>query len=45
MMVDDLQDLDKPAENLALENGDHYLRIQRNRHGAFKAMGAFLKHT
>jgi dipeptidyl aminopeptidase/acylaminoacyl peptidase len=43
MMVDELKDLDKPVEYIELENGDHYLSIQRNRHVAFKAMGVFLK--
>jgi dipeptidyl aminopeptidase/acylaminoacyl peptidase len=44
-MVDELQDLDKDVEYIELENGDHYLSIQRNRHVAFKAMDAFLnKH-
>jgi dipeptidyl aminopeptidase/acylaminoacyl peptidase len=43
MMVDELQDLDKPVEYIELENGDHYLSIQRNRHTAFKAMETFLK--
>lgn len=43
MMVDELQDLDKAVEYIELENGDHYLSIQRNRHATFKAMDAFLK--
>ena len=43
MMVDELQDLDKPVEYIELENGDHYLSIQRNRHTTFKAMETFLK--
>lgn len=43
LMVDELQDLDKPVEYIELENGDHYLSIQRNRHAAFKAMDVFLK--
>ena len=43
MMVDELQDLDKPVEYVEFENGDHYLSIQRNRHAAFKAMETFLK--
>ena len=43
MMVDELQDLDKPVEYIELENGDHYLSIQRNRHATFKAMETFLK--
>jgi dipeptidyl aminopeptidase/acylaminoacyl peptidase len=43
MMVDELQDLDKPVEYIEFENGDHYLSIQRNRHAAFKAMDVFLK--
>ena len=43
MMVDELQDLDKPVEYIEFENGDHYLSIQSNRHAAFKAMDVFLK--
>jgi dipeptidyl aminopeptidase/acylaminoacyl peptidase len=43
MMVDELQDLDKPVEYIEFESGDHYLSIQRNRHAAFKAMDTFLK--
>ena len=43
MMVDELQDLDKPVEYIEFESGDHYLSIQKNRHAAFKAMDVFLK--
>ncbi|MFT2092883.1 alpha/beta hydrolase family protein [Paraglaciecola sp. 2405UD69-4] len=42
-MVNALQSLDKEVEFIELENGDHYLSIQRNRHTTFKAMDAFLK--
>ncbi len=43
IMVEELEDLDKDVEFIELENGDHYLSIQRNRHATFKAMDAFLK--
>ncbi|MEP4101554.1 prolyl oligopeptidase family serine peptidase [Paraglaciecola sp.] len=43
IMVEELEDLDKDVEFIELENGDHYLSIQRNRHTTFKAMDAFLK--
>ena len=42
MMAEELGDLDKNFEYIELENGDHYLSIQRNRHATFKAMDAFL---
>lgn len=42
-LADELSDIDKPVEYLELENGDHYLSIQRNRHAFFKAMDEFLK--
>jgi dipeptidyl aminopeptidase/acylaminoacyl peptidase len=38
-----LEELDKPVEYIELENGDHYLSIQANRHATFKAMDKFLK--
>lgn len=38
-----LRDLGKPVQYIELENGDHYLSIQHNRHDAFKAMNNFLK--
>ena len=45
MMADELEDLDKNFQYIELENGDHYLSIQRNRHATFKAMDEFLsKH-
>ncbi|MEP1384576.1 MAG: prolyl oligopeptidase family serine peptidase [Paraglaciecola sp.] len=44
-MVSALRSLDKEVEFIELENGDHYLSIQRNRHITFKAMDTFLnKH-
>jgi dipeptidyl aminopeptidase/acylaminoacyl peptidase len=43
MMVEELKDLDAAVEFIELENGDHYLSIQRNRHKTFKAMDVFLK--
>ncbi|MEP0355087.1 prolyl oligopeptidase family serine peptidase, partial [Paraglaciecola sp.] len=43
IMVEELEDLDKDVEFIELENGDHYLSIQRNRHATFKAMDTFLK--
>lgn len=43
IMVDKLKNLDKQVEYLELENGDHHLSIQRNRHKAFRAIEAFLK--
>jgi dipeptidyl aminopeptidase/acylaminoacyl peptidase len=43
MMVEELEDYDKSVEYIELENGDHYLSLQRNRHIAFRAMDAFLK--
>jgi dipeptidyl aminopeptidase/acylaminoacyl peptidase len=42
-MYDELRDLDKPVRYVELENGDHFLSIQRNRHLAFAEMEAFLK--
>ncbi|MEP1870408.1 MAG: alpha/beta fold hydrolase, partial [Paraglaciecola sp.] len=42
-MVSALRSLDKEVEFIELENGDHYLSIQRNRHITFKAMDTFLK--
>lgn len=41
--AEELEDLDKKVEYIELENGDHYLSIQRNRHAVFKAMDRFLK--
>lgn len=38
-----LEYLDKDVEYIELENGDHYLSIQANRHATFKAMDRFLK--
>lgn len=43
MMAEELKDLDKEVEYLELENGNHYLSIQRNRHAFFAAMDTFLK--
>ncbi len=42
-MYSELQDLDKQVKYIELENGDHYLSIQRNRHRVFTEMDAFLK--
>ena len=42
-MAEELGSLNKPVEYLELENGDHYLSIQRNRYAAFNAMSVFLK--
>lgn len=42
-MAAELEDLKKPVEYIELENGDHYLSIQRNRHAFFAAMDKFLK--
>jgi dienelactone hydrolase len=41
--AEELEDLDEDVEYIELENGDHYLSIQANRHTAFKAMDRFLK--
>ncbi|XOV81184.1 MAG: alpha/beta hydrolase family protein [Aestuariibacter sp.] len=41
-MYDELQDEGKKVKYVELENGDHYLSIQRNRHIVFKEMEAFL---
>jgi dipeptidyl aminopeptidase/acylaminoacyl peptidase len=38
-----LRDLGKPVRYVELENGDHFLSIQRNRHLAFVEMEAFLQ--
>ncbi len=43
IMVDELQDQNKQVEYIELENGDHYLSIQRNRHLAFNAIDKFLR--
>lgn len=43
MMADEMEDQDKMVEYIELENGTHYLSIQRNRHKAFEAMDRFLK--
>lgn len=43
IMVEELQDYDKSVEYIELENGDHHLSLQRNRHIAFNAMDTFLK--
>ncbi len=43
MFADELEDEDKSFEYIELENGDHYLSIQRNRHAAFEAIDEFLK--
>lgn len=42
-MADELEDLGKDVTYVELENGDHYLSIQRNRHRVFQEMDAFLK--
>lgn len=42
-LADELEDLERPVEYIELENGDHYLSVQRNRHQFFAAMDAFLK--
>ena len=42
-MADELEDLDKEVKYVELENGDHYLSIQRNRHRVFSEMDSFLK--
>lgn len=41
-MADELEDYDKVFKYVELENGDHSLSIQRNRHLFFKEMDAFL---
>lgn len=43
MMANELDDEDKAFEYIELENGDHYLSIQRNRHITFAAMDKFLR--
>jgi dipeptidyl aminopeptidase/acylaminoacyl peptidase len=43
IMVEELEDYDKSVEYIELENGDHHLSLQRNRHIAFNAMDTFLK--
>lgn len=43
VMAEELEDYDKDFEYIELENGDHYLSIQRNRHTFFKAMDGFLR--
>lgn len=42
-LADELADLERPVEYIELENGDHHLSIQRNRHQFFAAMDVFLK--
>jgi dipeptidyl aminopeptidase/acylaminoacyl peptidase len=42
-VADELEDLDKEVKYVELENGDHYLSIQRNRHRVFSEMDSFLK--
>lgn len=42
-MADELADLGKDVTYVELENGDHYLSIQRNRHRVFQEMETFLK--
>jgi dipeptidyl aminopeptidase/acylaminoacyl peptidase len=42
-LAEELADLKRPVEFIELENGDHYLSIQRNRHQFFAAMDVFLK--
>jgi dipeptidyl aminopeptidase/acylaminoacyl peptidase len=42
-MADELEDLGKEFKYVELENGDHYLSIQRNRHRVFSEMDDFLK--
>lgn len=41
-MADELEDYDKVFKYVELENGDHNLSIQRNRHLFFKEMDGFL---
>ncbi len=43
MMAEEMQDEGKTVEYIELENGTHYLSIQRNRHKTFAAMEKFLK--
>jgi dipeptidyl aminopeptidase/acylaminoacyl peptidase len=43
MMVKKLQRLNKDVEYIELEDGDHYLSLQKNRHDTFQAMERFLK--
>ena len=43
MMVKKLRKLNKDVDYIELEDGDHYLSLQKNRHATFKAMDAFLK--
>jgi dipeptidyl aminopeptidase/acylaminoacyl peptidase len=43
MMVRKLRKLNKDVDYVELEDGDHYLSLQKNRHATFKAMDAFLK--
>jgi len=40
---EELTDLNKPVKYIELEDGDHYLSIQGNRHKTFNAMDTFLK--
>lgn len=42
-MADELENLGKDVTYVELENGDHYLSIQRNRHRVFQEMETFLK--
>lgn len=41
-MFDEMKDEDKQVEYIELENGSHFLKIQRNRHAVFAAMERFL---
>jgi dipeptidyl aminopeptidase/acylaminoacyl peptidase len=41
-MRDELDDLDKTYKYVELENGNHFLSIQRNRHRLFQEMDEFL---
>ncbi|TDF34770.1 S9 family peptidase [Alteromonadaceae bacterium M269] len=43
MMAKKLKSLDKPVTYIELEDGDHYLSIQRNRDTTFSEMDSFLK--
>jgi dipeptidyl aminopeptidase/acylaminoacyl peptidase len=42
IMFDELEDLDKPAEFIELEEGDHHLSKGKNRLKALKAMAKFI---
>ena len=43
MMVKKLKGMNKDVQYIELEDGDHYLSLQKNRHQTFEAMDKFLK--